>query len=267
MAAPQPAMVLPSELNNDTIALSHKPGAFIHYTVARSQEHDAQSVLIVFLNGLMTDKSSWLSSMAGIIRQRKGTAAGFPSMLAYDRYGQGQTEDRDPLDHGREKGHGHNVADAANDLHHLIGQIFGEGSKHRLLLVGNSIGCAIARIYGHEHPVAAFLFLDSVMANSDFDVWPNPDADGFRESELSDDVTVDVLRQQRAKIMAIFNPAVINREGLSRRDLPGLLPYSDRPILGTEKARPWISVVGHDFDAFAEENLRVCILLQKPEGS
>ena len=213
----------------------------------------------MFLNGLMSDKSFWLPVMAGIIRQRKGTATGIPSMLAYDRYGQGLTESRDPQDQGRERGHGHDCADVATDLHQLILQLFGDIPR-RVVLVANSIGCAIARLYAQVYPVAAVLMLDSIMANSTFDIWPNPDAPDFDKTQLPDDVSVEVLKEQRAKFVAIFRPEGINREGLSRRNLPKLLPLSDGPMLKGQGVLPWVTVVGHDFETFAEESLRVSLI-------
>lgn len=200
--------------------------------------------------------------MAGIMRQRKSTAAGYPSLLSYDRYGQGQTSDRDPQDEGREEGHGHDCADAAEDLHHLIEAVAKErksvgGKETQIILIANSIGCAIARLYAQKYPVAALLLLDSIIANSDFDFWPNPDKSSIRRPEdLPEEVTDEILRQQRAKFAAMFHPSVSNKEGLSRRNLAKLLPHSDNPMLGTEENRPWVTVVGHDFDAFAEESLR-----------
>ena len=198
--------------------------------------------------------------MASIIRQRKGTPAGFPSMLAYDRYGQGLTSDRDPQDEGREAGHGHDCASAAEDLRYLIQQISKgplglKPEQLRLILVANSIGCAIGRLYAQSYPIAGFLLLDSIMANSNFDLWPNPDSPENQNADFGD-VPIDVLREQRAKFTAIFHPSTPNKEGLSRRNLAALLPHSDRPMLGTESDRPWITVVGHDFSAFAEESLR-----------
>ena len=241
------------------MTLPHKPTA----TVACSYVSGTDpAVLVVFLNGLMTDKSSWIPVISGIIRRRKSLASPeFPSMLAYDRYGVGMTEDRDPLDQGRERGHGHDCRDAAEDLYHLIshfskGLKLLSGEKLRIVLVANSIGCAIARLYAERYPVAALLFLDSIMANSDFDIWPDPDAPSFDKRGLPDDVSVEVLREQRAKFAAIFRPDAINREGLSRRNLAKLLPRSEAPMLGSQDERPWVTVVGHDFEAFAAESLR-----------
>ena len=258
MDAPPPAMAIPHEIVHSKIAFEHKSKALLHYSSARGKNND---VLIVFLNGLMTDKTSWIPVMANIIRQRKGSANGFPSMLAYDRYGQGMTSDHDPQDEGREQGHGHDCADAAQDLHHLINgyipQLDTGLDQIEIILVANSIGCAIARLYAQQYPVAAILFLDSIMANSDFDIWPNPDVARIRRPEdLPLDIKDDILREQRAKFLSIFHPSVPNREGLSRRNLAALLPQSDGPMLGDTHDRPSITVVGHDFDVFADESLR-----------
>ena len=259
MAVPLQAIAIPKEVTATTVVLPHKPTASIACSYVSGTD---PAVLVVFLNGLMTDKSSWIPVIAGIIRQRKSLASPeFPSLLAYDRYGVGMTEDRDPLDQGKEPGHGHDCRDAAEDLHHLV-QHFSKGlkllsgEKLRVVLVANSIGCAIARLYAGSHSVAAVLFLDSIMANSSFDFWPDPDAPTFDKRELPDDVSLEVLKEHRAKFAAIFSPDAVNREGLSRRNLARLLPQSDGPMLGDPSGRPWVTVVGHDFDAFAAESLR-----------
>jgi pimeloyl-ACP methyl ester carboxylesterase len=259
MAAPQPAMAVPREITHKTTNLIHKSNASIHYIFARGPPKD--NILVVFLNGLMTDAVTWLPVIAGIIRQRKGSEEGFPSMLSYDRYGQGMTEDRDPQDQGKERGHGHDCADAAEDLRRLLDHIAMEEmgtrvERLRIVLVANSIGCAIGRLYAQGYPVTALLMLDSIMANSTFDFWPDPEAPGFSKAELPEDVTVEVLREQRAKFAAIFRPDGMNKEGLSRRDLAKLLPDSDGPMLGKKGDRPLVTVVGHGFEAFAKESLK-----------
>ncbi len=259
MAVPLQAVAIPKEITATTVILPHKPTATIACSYVSGTD---PAVLVVFLNGLMTDKASWIPVISGVIRQRKSLESPeFPSMLAYDRYGVGLTEDRDPLDQGREQGHGHDCKDAAEDLHHLIshfskGLKLLSGEKLRVVLVANSIGCAISRLYAERYPVAAVLFLDSIMANSNFDFWPDPDAPWFDKRDLPADVSVEVLKQQRAKFAAIFRPDVVNKEGLSRRNLAKLLPHSDGPMLGYQNERPWVTVVGHDFEAFAAESLR-----------
>ena len=268
MAAPAPALALPHDITHHDVALDSKPGASIHYTFAQSREPN-HSLLIVFLNGLMTDKSSWLPTMAGIIRKDPT----FPPMLAYDRYGQGMTEDRDPQDQGREKGYGHDAMDCARDLEQLVTQVFKrhyipEASMPNLILVANSIGCAIARLFMQEYPerVEGAIFLDSIMANSNFDFWPDPDAADFDADELPEDVSVETLREQRARFTTVFSPNAINKEGLDRRNLAELLPYSNRPTLqGAGVRGPWLTIVGHDFETFAAESLKACY--QNPPSS
>ena len=256
-------MMLPRELVHDTIALKTKPTAKLHYTFAQGKDTARKTpALVVSLNGLMSDKSTWLPMMAGIIRKQPG---GFPSMLAYDRYGQGLPEDRDPQDQGREPGRGHNVTDVVHDLHQLIIEIV-DSKLHatldsvQLVLVANSIGCAIARLYAQSYPgtVTALLLLDSMMANSNFDWWPNPDAADFDPAELPTDVTIEVLQEQRAKFAKIFALGSMNKEGLDRRDLPDLLPHSDRPLLEAPGGRkPLLTVIEHDPKRFASESLQV----------
>ena len=247
-------------VKHGSMELSTKPNASIHYShlVAATS---TSAPLVVFLNGLMTDKSSWLAIMAQLTK----TISGHPTMLAYDRYGQGLTEDRDPQDQSREEGYGHDALDVATDLHQLISQFV---EKHldrqdetpRLILVAASIGCAIARLYAQEHPgtVSGILFLDSIMANSNFDFWPDPDSEGFDPNSLPEDITVQVLKEQRAAFAARFAPSVVNPESFDRRNLAKLLPYSDEPKLqGPNNKGPIIVVVGHSPTAFADESLQV----------
>jgi len=128
---------------------------------------------VVFLNELTTDRASSILVMAGMMRQRKGTANGYPSLSSYDHYGQGTTEGRNPRDEGREEGHGHDCANAAEDLHYLVEGVAKErmnvrADNLRIVLVANSIGCAIARLYAQTCPVAALLLRDSIIANPNF---------------------------------------------------------------------------------------------------
>ncbi|KAL7629056.1 hypothetical protein AAE478_000574 [Parahypoxylon ruwenzoriense] len=160
----------------------------------------------------------------------------------------------------------------------------GEGSTRRqgerrdpppppnLIFIGNSIGCVIARLYASTYPGVAegFLLLDSNMANSDMvSVFPDPDAPDFDPKCLPDDVTVDDLRRTRERYAAAFHPSVPNPEHLDRRNIAELLPHADKPRLrgpppppqngdGDDDGAkgPWITVVGHDWETFADEGLR-----------
>ena len=248
------------KIKHSSLELTTKPGASIHYSYIKGP-YSESAHLIVFLNGLMTDKTSWLAIMSKVSQAMPS----HPTMLAYDRYGQGLTEDRDPQDKDREEGYGHDAQDVTRDLHQLILQFVEEhlyapqGPPH-IILVAASIGCAIARLYAQEHPgsVAGLLLLDSIMANSNFDFWPDPDAPGFDPSSLPEDITPNVLREQRTAFAARFSPKAVNREGFDRRNLASLLPYSDAPKLqGPGDKGPYVLVVGHDPETFAEESLEV----------
>jgi pimeloyl-ACP methyl ester carboxylesterase len=189
-------------------------------------------------------------------------------MLAYDRYGQGATTDRDPSNEGAaDPMHAHDCLSVIHDLHQLIMQIANqklgikEISTVALVFVCNSVGCALARLYAQEFPgsVAGMVLLDSVLANSDFvSVFPDPDGEGFRAEDLPEGVTSEIIRATRAKMAHTFHPDVGSKEGLSRKNLRGLLPYSDAPVLtGVDGRGPFVTVIGHDYMAFAEESERM----------
>ena len=282
------APALPYDLTHRTTTLASKPGATLYYTFVGDSdaEHDhhnrhhydqllEQRILVVFLNGLMTDKSSWLPVMAGAIERYRKAGSRCVPMLTYDRYGQGLSGQRDSGNGrgGRENendaGYTHDLADVVHDLHELVAQVAHEqlgveemegSTKLQVVFVANSIGCAVARFFAQLYPrtVAGMLLLDSIMANSNFDLWPDPDADGFREGDLPKDISIEVLREQRAKFASTFGPSVVNKEKLDRRNLAKLLPYSDRPkLVAPDGGGPWVTVVGHDAQVFANESLKV----------
>jgi pimeloyl-ACP methyl ester carboxylesterase len=249
------------------IRLTTKPTAQICYSFHPAvSASTAKPALIVFLNGLGLPQVSWVRSIAQLKELRQG--ADIPAILTYDRFGQGQTTDRDPNDAGAaDPSHGHDGIAVIHDLRQLITQIAAEKlgvsdvDSLTLILVSNSIGGALARLYAQEYPdtVSGLLFLDSILANSDFvSVFPDPDAEGFDASTLPEGVTPEFLRISRERIMKIFHPDVGNKEGLSRRNLRTLLPASDGPVLqGPGGSGPYVTVVGHDFETFAEESLQL----------
>jgi pimeloyl-ACP methyl ester carboxylesterase len=247
------------------IRLETKPTASLAYSFIPEKGSSSQNhSLIVFLNGLGLPASSWYPTIALLTRRLS-----HPAILAYDRFGQGFTRDRDPLDAGADDpAHAHDCMDVVRDLRQLLLQIV---AKYQLapgtgiFFVGNSVGCAIARLFTqtYSHTVCALVLLDSVMANSDMvSIYPNPDSPDFEREHLPlpEGVTVEGLREVRAKMDRIFSPihgTMGNAEGLTRRNLAELLPYSDYPILtGAANEGPWLTVVGHGFKKFAEDSLR-----------
>ncbi|OCL05196.1 hypothetical protein AOQ84DRAFT_323261, partial [Glonium stellatum] len=250
------------------IELKNKAGATLWYSfVSASPQSHFPGTLMVFLNGLIVPRAGWDHVMEIIYQRAEKDGLSHPAMLSYDRFGQGDSSP-DPSDEGREPGHGHDAMSAVQDLHQLILQLSME--KHlfhklpnqfpNLLFVCNSIGCALARLFAQIYPgtVSGIVLLDSIMANSDFvSIWPDPDAPGFDPDSLPEGVFAEDLRETRAKYAKAFHPSVPNKEGLSRRNLSKLLPYSDSPkLLGASDNGPHLTVVGHDWDTFAEQSLK-----------
>ncbi|KAI0161313.1 Alpha/Beta hydrolase protein [Xylariaceae sp. FL1272] len=265
---PQPAIALPPSITFDSVKLETKPTASIECSQVQSTGGTRYSdILVVFLNGLIAPQSFWLPVMSMMLRHLKLSSksggmdeSSQPQLLAYDRYGQGRTIDRDPSDEGKEEGYGHNVLDAVHDLHQLIRQVTDPtlATPKRIVFIANSIGCAIARLYAQNYAgrVAGMLFLDSMMANTDFvSIFPDPDSPDFDRGSLPKGVTIEMLYETRRKFRDAFHPSVKNAEGLDRRDLARLLPYADKPHLQFGTRSPFITVVGHDPEWFARESL------------
>ncbi|KAI0008583.1 alpha/beta-hydrolase [Xylariaceae sp. FL0662B] len=272
----------------ETIRLPHKPDALLSYHFVRGKGSLSKTHLLIFLNGLVLPQAIWQPTLRHL-EQRwiDSGSANLPSLLTYDRYGQGESA-RDPSDAAH--GGTHDMAEVVRDLEVLATEIWaargrGRGRGHddeeddeesgpaqaqaqaqatqpKLILVGNSIGAVVGRLYAQTHPgaVAGLLFLDSNVANSDLvSVFPDPDAPGFDAgSQLPPDVSVAELRETRARYAAMFHPSVPNPEHLDRRNVAALLPHADGPALeGPEPGKgPWITVVEHDWETFADESLR-----------
>ncbi|KAL2160450.1 hypothetical protein VTH06DRAFT_1138 [Thermothelomyces fergusii] len=250
-------------MEDKDITLNTKPGAFLHVSVfhPHPRQSPLSSTLVVFLNGLVMPSAAWIDSVNHLLNLRKDSGQSTPALLLYDRYGQGKS-DPDPFD-ARDTSYGHDARTVVNDLHQLLAQISHDElscrlGNLRLVFVCNSIGCALARLYASEYPgrVAAYLFLDSMMANTDFvSIFPDPDDPEFDEGRLPEDIKPDDLRRARAKFQELFHPTVPNPEHLDRRNLRELLPHADRPGLPnvTEDRPPLLTVVGHDWDEFAAQ--------------
>lgn len=246
------------------LRLATKPEAQLSYSFSPAAYQETAGVppLVVFVNGLGRPQAAWTGVIANLLELRHDR---LPAMLTYDRFGQGQTTDRDPQDKDApDPSHAHDCMSAVADLRQLITQIALEKlgvtdvNAMPIVFVGNSIGCALIRLYTQEHPgtVAGVLFLDSVLANSDFvSTIPDPDASDFdTEEPLPAGITAEDLRMARGLLLRTFHPKNGSAEGLSRKNLKDLLPDSDGPRLtGTDDRGPLVTVIGHDFEAFADE--------------
>ncbi|OIW23427.1 alpha/beta-hydrolase [Coniochaeta ligniaria NRRL 30616] len=259
------------------ITLASKPGASLAaytYTPRASAELPSPlgKTLVVFLNGLVSPQSSWKATIDLLLQNDQQY---LPALLTYDRYGQGES-DPDPTDPPNTP-YGHDATAVVEDLYQLLGQVCsdvlhlrapGESSNTRLVFVCNSIGCVQARLYAVAHPgtVCGFLFLDSMMANSDFvSVFPDPDAADFDPSKLPQGVSIEEIRYSREQYRKFFHPTVPNPERFDRRDMQQRLPFADKPLLpaGPDGSHPLLTVVGHDFDRFAQDGLEGFMAIPK----
>ncbi|KAI1648639.1 alpha/beta-hydrolase [Daldinia loculata] len=256
---------------SETIRLPHKPDAPLSYQFVPGQGPLSTTHLVVYLNGLIAPQSGWHATIEDLQRlwDESSRSTNHPPLLTYDRYGQGESA-RDPADD--QHGGSHDICEVVADLHILAQEIWrtkikdvpnedGADQVPKLIFVANSIGCVIGRFYAETYPgsTAALLFLDSNIANSDLvSLFPDPDASGFDPATLPTDSTVADLRRTRAGYAAHFQPSAPNPEHLDRRNIMSLLPLSDAPPLQgpDEGMGPWITVVGHDWETFAEEGLR-----------
>ncbi|KAH0007378.1 alpha/beta-hydrolase, partial [Aureobasidium melanogenum] len=236
-------------INHGTIQLSTKPNANLSYSFLPG---DAKTeTLVVFLNGLILPKVSWERTMLAIQSRFQDGEISQPHLLAYDRYGQG-TSDKDPSGD-------HDVLDSAHDLHTFLVEFCDKKLKTNLaeqqvVFVCNSIGCAVARLFAKTYPttVSGFVFLDSIMAHVDLvALWPDVDAPGFQKEELPKGTSVEDMRRVKEEYRKRFAVSAPNPEGLDRKTLAGLLPEASGPKL---QGNPWLTVVGHDDETFAQEN-------------
>ncbi|KAF2638586.1 hypothetical protein P280DRAFT_471191 [Massarina eburnea CBS 473.64] len=253
-----------------SIALENRNGAKIHYTYYPAspskplRPNPFAKSLVVFLNGLILPRSSWDNGIHTFLEKRITAQLPYPALLSYDRFGQGDS-DRDPNDQGDPPCHGHDCVSAVHDLKQFTLQIWKEHltasnpvNFPALIFVCNSIGCAIARLFAQAYPgtVLGLLFLDSVMANSDFvSMWPDPDAENFDPTTLPPGVSEKDVRDTREKYRVMFHPSVPNMEGLTRRNLATLLPDAHLPVLeGYNGEGPFLTVAGHDWETFADQS-------------
>jgi pimeloyl-ACP methyl ester carboxylesterase len=232
-----------------------KPQAPLAYNLFESGQSD-DSPLVVFINGLGLPSVSWNASIS--LLQESATSIK-PKILTYDRYGQGATTSRDPLDGepGKEPGYGHDLSDVADDLYELLKVV--APNSTRLIFVAASIGVHIARLYADKHPgsVEGLLLLDSNISNAEFtDLWPNPRAADFQPSDVvGEDCTLEQYIGAYTKLGMIFNSDVKNPEGLDRRNAKKLLPNPSAPKLkGPDGKGPYLIVAGHDPEFFMEDS-------------
>ena len=122
----------------------------------------------------------------------------------------------------------------------------------RMMLVGSSIGCTIARLYAQTFPrtIGGLLLLDPIPTNRDIvSLFPDTRAPGLMNSPLPSPVTPNLL--ERTKEVATKSLCK-NAEGLSTANVCDYLPSSSLPKLqGPKPNTPLVTVIVHDPDIFA----------------
>jgi pimeloyl-ACP methyl ester carboxylesterase len=238
----------PNTVNHSTIQLPTKPTVNLNYTFSLGTPKT--NTLVVFLNGLILPQSTWTPTILATRAKTLDTGNPQPHLLSYDRYGQG-TSDPHPDGH-------HDITDVVTDLHSFLGIVCSKEldstiSALKVVLVCNSIGCAIARLYAAAHPtlISGLLFLDSIMAHIDLmALWPDVDAPDFDTTTLPKDTTAEEIRAVKQQYQR-FHVSAPNPENLDRGNLEHLLPRPGSPGL---QGSPLLKVVGHDPETFALEN-------------
>lgn len=201
----------------------------------------AKAPFVVFLTGLARPASSFNESVAQFLTSFTEKDEQ-PGVLTWDRYGQGLSGKQDKS---------HEAMDVIQTLRELLGHILGDAlDKRPLILVGNSNGCLLARLYAqHYLKVRALLLLDSMMADTDFVSILDP-----RPGEEIDEEEYAAITKARAIFAKIFHPSVPNAEGFNRLHMNKVVPHSNKPVL---PGQPWFTVVAHDLDVFAEGSEKV----------
>ncbi|KAK4178011.1 hypothetical protein QBC36DRAFT_386246 [Triangularia setosa] len=246
-----------------SITLTTKPGASLKAST---------SILIVFINGLVLSRKAWSPVISHLLSSFFDNNQQSPTLLTYDRYGQSDSN-HDPTDDPSALPYGHDAYQIVSHLHQLITQFIVSSPRlsslgtTRLVFICSSIGCPLARLYADAYAdqthISAYLFLDSMMANTDFvSIFPDPNDPEFEPDSLPDDVSLQDLQYTRSQFRKFFHPTVANAEHFDRRNLAEMLPFSDRPLLplvavsgngSPDEKAPLLTVVGHDWEEFAEQ--------------
>jgi pimeloyl-ACP methyl ester carboxylesterase len=262
------------------VCLSTKPTARLSYSfIPQPSGHTGRHSkrLLVFLSGIDNSQTIWQGTLTKLVSLSRTNGFDLPPMLAYDRYGAGNS-DHDPSDAGKPPEQYHDAVESMRDLHQLIIQIapkhlgLAENELHelRIIFCAYSIGCCIARFYADAYPgtVEALLLIDSPPAGTAAEnLVPDPDIPEEWEKGrlfLPEGTTADQCRDaiRKGRNSPLSGHAMTTRERIRWDNMPQLLPSSERPKLrGPEPGMPLVAVVNSDaevaFSSFA--NVSICL--------
>lgn len=225
-------------------------------------------ILLVFINGLMLPSALWKPTL-DLLRPHFTSHPTPIYALTYDRYGQGASRSPTP-DWTPDL---HPLTSTTEELDSLLTTLLPlhfppPTPTPQLIYIAHSIGVALIRLHNtltsHPHHLGtAYLFLDSNISNTDFiSLLPDPSSPTFDPgtTTLPPDSTLTDLTTFRQRTAAMFHPTVRNAEGLDRTTVAELVPHADQSKLRSSEEGgkgPWLTVVGHDPEAFAEEGLKM----------
>jgi pimeloyl-ACP methyl ester carboxylesterase len=252
------------------LQLKSTPSAKISYALDPGNGEEMKRFLIIFLSAIDTSKKYWMPMMAAFKRKR-AKQRGWPPMLAYDRFGI-PPSDKDPVDADKPPAAWHDVLATVRCLREIIEAVmkktqFNTGKEEpNLILVGNSIGCAVSRLYASTYPgtVGGLLLMDSppLISEKRGTIMPDTSSPDFNINDLPEGIDVETLdKSLETFLQSRFHHRIPNKEGLNWRDLVNVLP-SDGPRLQSPNRQvgPFITVLRHDPQVFAGQLLKVCVV-------
>jgi pimeloyl-ACP methyl ester carboxylesterase len=246
------------------LKLESKSSAKISYVLDPGSGEEMKRYLIIFLSGIDIRKKYWMPVMAAFRRKRTKQRS-WPPMLAYDRFGV-PPGDKDPVDDGKLPEAWHDVLDRVSCLREIIEAVKTKTrlNEPNLILVGNSIGCSISRLYASTYPgtVGGLLLMDSppLISEKNGTILPDTSSHDFNINDLPEGIDVEMLDTALDPFFkSRFHHRVPNKEGLNWRDLVNTLP-PDGPRLQSpdRQVAPFLTVLRHDPDVFAAQLLQGC---------
>lgn len=263
-------------IENGFIKLQTKPSARIGYSFVPNTTHSPGRAnrLLVFLGGIDVPRKLWQGTFTRLAELARSKGLELPPMLAYDRYGVGQS-DHDPSDAGKSPEGYHDVMEVKRDLrqlliqiaHRKIGYAEHELNSLRIVFCAHSLGCCIARLYAMSFPgtVEALLLIDSAISSTPaMKFVPDPDIPDDWETRrylVPEGVTPEMCRQaiRITHKIPYSGHALTTRERIHWTNMPQLLPFSYAPKLrGPENGLPLVTVVMNDSEISIRNISKVC---------
>ncbi|KIM93311.1 hypothetical protein OIDMADRAFT_137962 [Oidiodendron maius Zn] len=242
--------------------LQSKLPARLSFTFNSGNGESMQDLLIVYLSAIDTPKKLWIPTMASFTTMRN--QQDWPPMMAYDRFGI-PPSDNDPHDAGKTTEYWHDIPETVRCLRELIIYMTETRLQKRklpqLILVGNSMGCAIARLYASTYPgtVSGLLLLDPppLISGGSRSFMPDTKSLDFNAADLPEGITTEMIdRAHENFLRSRFHHGSINKEGLNWRELSTQIRPDSPRLQGPGGVGPVITILRHEPNVFAKQFLK-----------